>query len=105
MTNLNYLSTEFNILSQFQSKMSKRGYKTMKKMSKRVAELINCLEDYKMCAVTDCENKENLHMIYCDDCQSQIVCKVHTSCISITRKCPVCKERNTLQRKWSIPYI
>ena len=81
-----------------------KTYELVKLIAKQMRALKTDVESSEnQCAVEDCFLKDNLSLIYCDHCESQVVCYSHTIGLSVNRKCPVCENFDCLQRRWAIP--
>ena len=81
-------------------------YELVKLIARQMGALKSSIESPdNQCAVENCSETNNLNIIHCDNCESQVVCDSHTIGISVDRKCPVCKKPDALQRRWAIPIM
>ena len=81
-----------------------KTYELVKLIAKQMGALKTNVESSEnQCAVENCSLKDNLSVIFCDHCESQVVCYSHTIGLSVHRKCPVCENSDALQRRWAIP--
>ena len=81
-----------------------KTYELVKLIAKQMEALkTNVESEENQCAVENCSLKDNLSVIFCDHCESQVVCYLHTIGLSVHRKCPVCENSAALQRRWAIP--